>query len=399
MTDAATPPASAAPSGSGAEAASGAAFRPVSWVHALPFWMTVLTLPVAALGAWAGGWTVFLLPLLTWGLFDLLDLVVGLDESNADPDTPEARLGWYRAVTLIWWPLQALMVFGLVWWLPRSDLAPWEKLQLTVGVGIVAGAVGIVYAHELLHQRGRGERWLGDLLLAQVLYSHFRSEHLRVHHLHVGTPRDPVSARYGEGFHRFFLRVLRECPRSAWRAERGLLARRGLTMWSRRNPFWLYGALQGGFLLLAWALGGWEGLGLFVLQAAVAIWQLELINYVEHYGLTRKHLGEGRYEPVRPRHSWNAAHRASNWFLINLQRHSDHHFKPDRRYPLLQSYGQDEAPQLPHGYSLMAALALAPPLWRRVMNPRVRAWRRTWYPEVTDWGLYNKGTLPPPRGA
>jgi alkane 1-monooxygenase len=225
-----------------------------------------------------------------------------------------------------------------VWWLPRSDLALWEKLQLAVGVGIVAGAVGIVYAHELLHQRSRLERWLGDLLLAQVLYSHFRSEHLRVHHLHVGTPRDPVSARYGEGFHRFFLRVLRECPSSAWAAERALLARRGLTMWSRRNPFWLYWALQGGFLLLALALGGWEGLGLFVLQAVVAIWQLELINYVEHYGLTRKHLGDGRYEHVRPRHSWNAAHRASNWFLINLQRHSDHHFKPDRRYPLLQSY-------------------------------------------------------------
>ncbi|NAZ38056.1 alkane 1-monooxygenase [Rubellimicrobium sp. CFH 75288] len=373
---------------------------PVSFWRAIPYWMSVLTVPVAFAGAWWGGWTVFLLPLLTWFLFDLLDLAIGLDTSNADPATPDSALFWYRLVTLIWWPLQALMVFGLIWYVPGADhLAPWEKIALFFGVGIVSGAVGIVYAHELLHQGSRLERWLGDLLLAQVLYSHFRSEHLRVHHPHVGTPRDPVSARYNEGFHRFFLRVLRQCPPSAWRAERALLARKGLTMRSLRNPFWLYGALQAGFVLLALALGGWEGLGLFLLQAAVAVWQLELTNYIEHYGLTRKHLGEGRYEPVRPRHSWNAAHRASNWFLINLQRHSDHHTKPDRRFPLLQTYGEDEAPQLPFGYPTMAAIALVPPLWRRVMNPRVRAWRRRFYPEVTDWTPYKTGALPMPRGA
>ena len=372
---------------------------PLGFARALPFWMTVLTVPVAFLGAWAGGWAVFLLPLLTWGLFDLLDLAIGEDASNADPDAPVSRLFWYRLVTLVWWPLQALMVFGLVWYVPQSGLAVWEKVVLFFGLGIVAGAVGIVYAHELLHQRNRWERLLGDLLLAQVLYSHFRSEHLRVHHLWVGTPRDPVTARYGEGFHRFFRRVLRTCPPSAWRAERAFLARGGLSMWSLRNPFWLYGALQAAFLLLALILGGWQGLLLFVWQAAVAIWQLELVNYLEHYGLVRRHLGEGRYEPVRPHHSWNSAHKASNWFLINLQRHSDHHTKPDRRFPLLQSYPEDEAPQLPYGYPLMGVIALFPPLWRRVMNPRVRAWRARWYPDVTDWKPYNKGLTPLPGGA
>lgn len=170
-------------------------------------------------------------------------------------------------------------------------------------------------------------------------------------------------------------------------------------MRSRRNPFWLYGALQGGMLVLALALGGWVGLALFAFQAGVAVWQLELVNYLEHYGLTRRHLGGGRYEHVRPHHSWNAAHKASNWFLINLQRHSDHHFKPDRRFPLLQTYPEDEAPQLPYGYPLMAAVALAPPVFRRIMNRRVRAWRRRWYPDITDWTPYDKGTLPPPKGA
>jgi alkane 1-monooxygenase len=384
-----------------APAARPPAARPRSpFLDALPFWITLPCLPLAFAGAWWGGWTVFLLPLYTWALFDLLDLAIGLDTSNRDPDTPDSELGWHRAITLLWFPLQAAMVFGLIWYLPRAEhLAIWETVALMGGVGIVSGAVGIVYAHELLHQKSRLERWLGDLLLAMVLYSHFRSEHLRVHHPHVGTPRDPVTARYNENFHRYFLRVLRQCPPSAWRAERAFLARKGLTMWSLRNPFWLYGALQGGFALLALLLGGWMGLALFAWQAAVAVWQLELTNYIEHYGLTRKHLGEGRYEPVRPHHSWNAAHRASNWFLINLQRHSDHHWKPDRRFPLLQSYGEDEAPQLPFGYPLMATVALIPPLWRRIMNPRVRAWRRKWYPEIADWTPYKEGTLPLPRGA
>jgi alkane 1-monooxygenase len=115
--------------------------------------------------------------------------------------------------------------------------------------------------------------------------------------------------------------------------------------------------------------------------------------------LTRRHLGNGKYEHVLPRHSWNASHRVSNWFLINLQRHSDHHYKPDRRFPLLQTYGPDEAPQLPFGYPAMTALAMVPPLWRRVMNPRVRAWRRQFYPDVTDWKPYNKGQLPLPGGS
>jgi alkane 1-monooxygenase len=367
---------------------------------ALPFWLSLLCVPAAILGATQGGWMVFLLPLCTWVLFDVLDLFMGLETDNADTGTPDADLFWYRLITWAWFPIQFGMIFGTIAFVTRTDhLAAWEVIALFAGIGISSGAVGIVYAHELMHQKNRWERLLGDLLLATVLYSHFRSEHLRVHHLWVATPRDAVSARYNEGFHRFFWRVLLECPGSAWAAERALLARKGLTMRSRANPFWLYGALQLAALVLAFALGGWLGVGLFVLQAFVAIWQLELVDYIEHYGLTRRHLGEGKYEHVLPRHSWNAAHKASNWFLINLQRHSDHHYKPDRRFPLLQNHGPESAPQLPHGYPLMGTIAMVPPLWRRVMNPRVREWRRQWYPDITDWQPYKDGTLPLPRGS
>lgn len=368
--------------------------------QALPFWISLLTVPVMMIAALIGGWAVLLPPLFTWILFDILDTALGTDESNADPGTPDDDLYWYRLVTLIWFPVQFLLLCWLLWYVPRADhLGVVERIVLFFGMGIITGAVGIVYAHELMHQKNRLERWLADLLLATVLYSHFRSEHLRVHHLWVGTPRDAVSARYNEGFHGFFARVLRNAPRSAFLAERMMLARRELPAWHLSNPFWIYAGLQAAMLLLALMLGGWQGLALFIWQAVVAIWQLELVNYIEHYGLTRRYLGEGRYEHVLPRHSWNAAHMASNWLLINLQRHSDHHYKPDRRFPLLQTYEQEEAPQLPHGYPLMASVAMVPPLWRRVMNPKVRDWRRQHYADVADWKPYNTGSLPMPKGS
>ena len=368
--------------------------------RALPFWMPLLLVPVAVLGALQGGWTVILLPVITWYVFSILDAVLGLYTENADPETGDRGLFWYRAITLIWAPVQAGLLYWMIWYVTGpgdAHLSAPETIVLFFGVGVLTGTVGINYSHELMHQKDRRERFLGDVLLAMVLYSHFRSEHLLVHHRYVGTPRDPVTARYNEGFLRFFPRVLRQCLSSAFRAERDKLARKGRPWADARNPFWRYWALQGIMVALAVLIGGWAGMGLFLWQAVVAVWQLELVNYIEHYGLTRKHLGEGRYEHVRPRHSWNAAHRASNWLLINLQRHSDHHTKPDRRFPLLQTYGADEAPQLPCGYPLMTMAAMVPPVWRRVMNPRVRRWRQMYYPEITDWRPYNRSSTPMPR--
>ncbi|MCB5409609.1 alkane 1-monooxygenase [Pseudogemmobacter faecipullorum] len=369
-------------------------------IRALPFWLSLGTVPVALLSLQSGGIWVMALPLWCWVLFSLLDAALGLEEANADPAAPDSALRLYRLLTLIWFPLQ-LAVLGLyLWQIPRSDhLSGWEKAGLVFGLGVMCGTIGINYAHELMHQKPKTERISADLLLASVLYSHFRSEHLRVHHLYVGTPRDAVTARYNEGFHRFFPRVLIGTRRSAFRAEAAMLARKSLPWWHGTNPYWRYWALQGGFLLLALALGGAEGLAIFLGQAFVATWQLELVNYVEHYGLTRRYLGEGRYEHTQPRHSWNAAHKATNWLLINLQRHSDHHYKPDRRFPLLQTYSEAEAPQLPYGYPMMACAAMIPPLWKRIMNRRVKAWRRQFYPDIQDWHAYNKALNPMPKGA
>ncbi|MGX9352789.1 alkane 1-monooxygenase [Shimia sp. W99] len=365
---------------------------------ALPFWLSLLLIPLIWIVAGLGSWWVLLVPAATWYLFSALDAVTGLNLENADLETTEDDLYWYRLITMIWPYIQFVTLFGLIYFATHTDhLSVAAKIGLFFGVGVISGTVGIVYSHELMHQKNKTERWLGDWLMAMVLYSHFRSEHLLVHHRYVGTPRDPVTARYNEGFHRFFPRVLIGSLKSSFRAEKEMLARKDLPWTDLSNPFWRYWALQAGMLLLAFLIGGWAGFFLFVWQAYIAIWQLEIVNYVEHYGLTRKHLGEGKYEHVKPHHSWNAAHKASNWLLINLQRHSDHHYKPDRRFPLLQNYTEADAPQLPYGYPMMTMFAMVPPLWKRVMNPRVRKWRGMYYPEITDWKPYTKAKTPMPR--
>lgn len=363
----------------------------------LPFLAAFTLVPVVLWSVWMGGWWVLSVAVYAWVFFALADGIVGENTQNADPDTPRSALKWHRLITLLWAPVQAVLLFGLIYYVTRmGNLSTAEMIGLFFGVGVLTGTVGIVYSHELMHQRPRLDRSLADGLLAMVLYSHFRSEHLLVHHRYVGTPKDPVTARYNEGFHRYFPRVLIGCARSSFLAETAMLARKGLSPWHVSNPFWRYAVLQLLCLAAAFVLGGWLGVGLFAFQACVAIWQLELVNYVEHYGLTRKHLGNGKYEHAKPHHSWNGAQMASNWLLINLQRHSDHHFKPDRPFPLLQTYSADEAPCLPHGYAVMTAMAMVPPLWRRVMNPKVRAWRARHYPEIEDWSPYREASNPMP---
>ncbi len=366
-------------------------------LRAWPYWLTLTFVPLVVLAVIKGGWYVALIPAYGWVLMPLLDVVLGQDLRNPDPDTPDSELLWFRLLTIIWFPIQFCLVFGALYYVTQvADYGAWEALAIMFGIGVTTGTVGIVYAHELFHKANNLERNLGDLLMALVLYGHFRTEHLLVHHPYVGTGRDTVTARYNEGFHRAFARVLLTGFGSAWRAEKAMLARKGLPPTHLSNPIWKYLGLQLAFLATALAIGAWFGVGLFAFQALVAVWQLELTNYVEHYGLTRKYLGDGKYEPVQPHHSWDSAHQVSGALLINLQRHADHHVHPMRRFPLLQVYNASEVPMLPTGYPPMTALAMVPPLWRRMFNPRVRAWRRQFYPEIEDWGPYKWLSHPDP---
>jgi len=232
-----------------------------NWAGALPFWMSLALIPLVFWAGFAGGLWVLLVPVVTWYLFSALDAVLGQNLSNADPETPDSALGPYRAITLVWAPLQFIMLFGLIWLAQHGGhLTTSEKIGLFFGVGVITGTVGINYAHELMHQKPRIERNMADLLLAMVLYSHFRSEHMLVHHRYVATPRDTVTARYNEGFHRFYPRVLREGLVSAFGAERDMLARKGKGWASLGNPFWRYWGLQLMMLALAfWVAGAASG--------------------------------------------------------------------------------------------------------------------------------------------
>jgi len=372
--------------------------NPSRLAAAAPFWLSLTMVPLAFLAATQGTWALWLMPLGVPLIYAVIDGIVGSDVSNADPNTPDSALYWHRMITLIWPPIQIATIFGILFYVTQSGhLTRVGEWFLFIGLGVMSGAVGINYSHELMHQKPKLERWLADILLGSVMYGHFRSEHLLVHHRYVGTRKDPVTARYNENFHYFFPRVVYQCLVSAFKAEKAMLARKNLPWWHHTNPFWRYWALELGFCVLAFSIAGWWGVFLFLTQAYYAILYLEVVNYTEHYGLTRKHLGDGKYEHVKPQHSWNADPKVSNWLLINLQRHSDHHFKPDRRFPLLQTYDADDAPQLPYSYPAMGFIALYPPLWRKIMNPRVRAWRQRYYPEIEDWTPYNKATNPMPR--
>ena len=358
-----------------------------SFARALPFWLSLSLLGVVFVAGWFGGLALLAVPIYAFGVMSLLDAALGIEHRNADTETNESLL-WYKLITWIWLPLQVIAVFGALWVVCRTDHLPGrEGLYLMLALGVVSGAIGIVYAHELMHQKNKFERKLGEWLMISVLYGHFVTEHLHVHHTHVATPKDVATARYNESLYRFFVRVLWGSLISAWRVDAERTKRKTGSSFGFANPFWRY--IGGGFLflLVAFWIGGWTGVGLYLAHALVAILQLEQINYIEHYGLLRRKKDNGKYEPVAPRHSWNAAHKATNYLLINLQRHSDHHYKPDRRYPLLQNYEETEAPQLPFGYPIMVLLSFNPWAWRRVMNKRVRRWRSMYYPDILDWSF------------
>ncbi len=368
------------------------------FLKALPFYLVFLNIPLVMWAIEQNGWYILIGYLYFEMLFSLGDRVFGINRENLDPLTQERQLFWYTLVTKLWPLAQAsLIIFALFKLRDHAAYSLFERIAIMGLVGLSSGVAGIVIAHELIHQRNRLERTLGDILLGTVNYGHFRTEHVMGHHRYVATPRDPATSRYNESIYRFWLRVIPASFISAWRIEKDLLKRKNRPFWHYRNPFYIYAALSLVWVVIAFAIDGLSGIWLFFLQAFVAILLLETTNYIEHYGLVRMSLGEGKYEPVMPRHSWNANNRVTNYLMINLQRHSDHHYKPSRRYPLLQAYDETDAPQLPFGYITMSMIAMSPYHWRKLMNPRVRRWRSMYYPQITDWSAYNKGTTPWPK--
>jgi alkane 1-monooxygenase len=245
-----------------------------------------------------------------------------------------------------------------------------DKVGLAVSLGLLNG-VAINTAHELGHKKEHLERWFARIALAPTFYGHFFIEHNRGHHVRVATPEDPASSRLGETFWAFWPRTVWGSLRNAWRLERTRLRRMDRPTLSWRNDVlnaWAMSVVLWGALVAAFGVGV---LPYLALQAVLGFSLLEAVNYLEHYGLGRQQLPNGRWERVDPRHSWNNNHIVTNVLLYHLQRHSDHHANPTRRYQALRHF--EESPQLPSGYASMIVLAYFPPLWRRVMDHRVLA--------------------------
>jgi len=267
----------------------------------------------------------------------------------------------------LWLPTQLLCLAVLLHHAPTLGLV--QLLGWSVALGIISGGGGITVAHELVHRKRRFPRALAELLMLSVLYPWFCVEHVHGHHRHVATPVDPATSRRGETVYAFWARSVFGGLASAWHLESAIVARQGRSGLADRRV--RYPLAMGLSVLAAGLLGGPWGVLAFIVQAVAGFTLLEVINYVEHYGLERQQLPNGRYERVQPHHSWNATHALTNRLLFNLQRHADHHAWAYRPYDQLRAW--PDAPALPFGYPTMVLIALVPPLWRAVMDPRVAA--------------------------
>ena len=312
-------------------------------------------------------------PIILYIVLPLADIVIGADRTNP----PEDVVAWleqdryYRWVTYAFLPLQLAAIVVGFWLMTRhGGLAVIDRIGIAATLGMVNG-VAINTAHELGHKKEHLERWFAKIALAPTGYGHFFIEHNRGHHVRVATPEDPASSRLGETFWTFLPRTVSGSLVNGWKLERSRLHRMGKRTFSLRNDVlnaWAMTVVLWAALIALFGAGIWPYL---LIQAVLGFSLLEAVNFIEHYGLVRQQLDNGRWERVTPRHSWNNNNTMTNLFLYHLQRHSDHHANPTRRYQALRHF--EESPQLPSGYATMIVLAYFPPLWRRVMDKRVLA--------------------------
>jgi alkane 1-monooxygenase len=327
----------------------------------------IATLTPAALIAggaiWGGSWLLVAVVYLT-AMTSLLDRLIKHESAAGEA-------GLHDLLSA----LIALVHFALiptaVWGLAGEHLAPLEKAGLFFAAGLWLGQVSNANAHELIHRGSRLLHRLGMLAYTTMLFGHHTSAHVLVHHRHVGTRADPNTSRKGEGLYRYILRAWVGSFREGYRAENDRLTRIGRP--ALRNPYVIYVSGAALCVVAAAMIGGLGGSVAYVGLCAYAQSQLLMSDYVQHYGLTRALDARGKPEPVGAKHSWNSPHWFSSALMLNATRHSDHHAHPARPYPELTI--PDDAPMLPRPLPLMASIALVPPLWRKIMDPRVEKWR------------------------
>lgn len=315
----------------------------------------------------------FLLPFFSnYVIAPLLDWLIG-EDSNNPPEEVVMQLDqdvYYRRLTFAIIPLHFASLIGGVWYASTHSLSWWAFLLLAAFTGLVAG-LAINTGHELGHKNSRIEKQLAKVVLAVPAYGHFTIEHNRGHHKYVATQKDPASARMGESIYRFALREIPGAFAGAWAIEKERLSSRGKSIWHPNNQILHSYALTAFISLLFLVVFGWLVIPFLLIHNLSAYWQLTSANYIEHYGLLRKTGDDGKLERCEPHHSWNSNHIFSNLVLFHLERHSDHHTHPLRRYQSLRHF--DNLPRLPNGYFGMYVLAYIPWLWFKIMDKRLMA--------------------------
>ncbi len=323
--------------------------------------------------ATANPWWSLAAPLFYYGLIPLLDAIFGEDPYNPpEADVEELSADpWYRALLFASIPVgwTSIVLAAIAACQPGVPL--WAFIMLALSAAIISGG-SITVGHELGHKPNLADQWGAKIANAASGYGHFCIEHNRGHHVLVATPEDPASSRFNESVWRFALREIPGTFRRGWELERERLARKGLPFWHWRNDVLQGYAITLAVTVLLTATLGWKALPFMAINCPVGWLHLTFANYVEHYGLKRDKRPDGRYMPCEPRHSWNTNHIVSNLTLFHLQRHSDHHANPLRPYQALRNF--EDLPSLPSGYPGSFLLAAIPPLWFKVMNPKVLAW-------------------------
>jgi alkane 1-monooxygenase len=330
----------------------------------------LFSLTITAATLWAfysqGLWSYFTL-IYAFGILPLLEWVIPIDSSNFTEKEENLRnqskiFDFYLVLAFLS-QLTALAIF--IYLIYHVELQLYEKIGLALSMGVHSGVMGINVAHELGHRREKIFQYMAQILLLSSLYMQFFIEHNRGHHKNIGTWHDPSTARLNENLYAFWFRAITTGFLSAWNIESARLKGKSFIY----NQMFHYLMIQVAFVLGVLIIFGLSTALLFILSAGVGIILLETVNYIEHYGLSRKKVSERRFEDVKPTHSWNSDHVIGRSTLFELSRHSDHHAHPHRKYQILKHF--DESPQLPTGYPGMMILSLLPPLWFKIMNKKI----------------------------
>jgi alkane 1-monooxygenase len=344
----------------------------MSGLRALKYSLSYIPSLGSLVGIYMGGYYTLFPLVFAFILVPLVELMVKPDPVNLSLAEAElvAKDPLYDWLIWLLVPFQWITLILFLHRIKADGVTGWEAAGMTACMGMMCGIIGINVGHELGHRSNPAEQLLAKIVLLSSLYMHFFIEHNRGHHKRVGTPDDPASARFNESLYAFWFRSVIFSYRSAWELENHRLKKSGQPILSLKNQMLQFHLIQAGLLLVIWSTLGMRSLLFFLMASLIGILLLEAVNYIEHYGLARHQRHDGSYGRTLHCHSWNSDHILGRVLLFELSRHSDHHYKASKKYPLLEHI--DESPQMPAGYPGMIILALIPPLFFKVINPLLK---------------------------